>query len=167
MSDLGRLREAEENGDDRDTSSSNDLASKAPASGESAIVRSSSKQYSFPQFCRLPIELRRMIWQHFCPDLSRKTARIIDLELIRTAPITHTIFEGAGVADQTQALRAVLATHRESRYMALEFFPDTYWIREGRGLLRINEDRDKLILRFRIEVSIDNTIVISVVVRRL
>ncbi|KAI1770516.1 hypothetical protein F4818DRAFT_258419 [Hypoxylon cercidicola] len=113
-----------------------------------------NKQYSFPQFRRLPIELRTIIWKHFCSDLSRKRGRIIYLELVRVAPITHIILETKGLDEQTRALRAVMSTHQESRQLGLEFFPDTHQIRDGKGEIRHNSDRDKMVLRFRVRKSL-------------
>ncbi|KAI4868165.1 hypothetical protein F4820DRAFT_151321 [Hypoxylon rubiginosum] len=154
--DTGGLRGAklgnDDDGDgdgDGDTCTLGTEVSKVPVN--SVMDQASSKQDSFPQFRLLPIELRTLIWKHFCPDLSRKSGRVIYLELVRIAPITYTVLESKGVGEQTRALRAVMSTHHESRKLALEFFPETHKIRDGKGEIRYNSDRDKMILRFRLK----------------
>ncbi|XXG97968.1 hypothetical protein Hte_004284 [Hypoxylon texense] len=151
--DTGRLRETktgnydEEDGDGDVYTSRTEVAKVSP---NAATNHASSKQDSFPQFCLLPIELRTLIWEHFCPDLSRKSSRAICLELVKIAPMTYTVLESKGLDKQTQALRVVMATHHESRELALGFFPDTYKIRDGTGEVRYSSDRDKMALRFRL-----------------
>ncbi|KAI1758534.1 hypothetical protein GGR53DRAFT_516777 [Hypoxylon sp. FL1150] len=122
-----------------------------------AMARSLSKKDSFPQFVMLPIELRTLIWKHFCPDLSNNTGNIIYMALVRMSPLHHVVIETKGVAENTRALRAVLATHRESRKLGLTFFPDTYTFRDGRGEIRINSERDRIIVKARTMESVRGT----------
>ncbi len=105
-----------------------------------------SETRSFPQFARLPFELRYRIWEYFCPDLTAKS-RVYWLRLAlspalgRGVPPTFVIQEGPFVEQQTRAARAMLAVHQQSRQMALKAFPDTLPIC-GDGLIRYSSVRD-------------------------
>ncbi|KAL4732762.1 hypothetical protein ACLX1H_001782 [Fusarium chlamydosporum] len=94
----------------------------------------------FPQFCRLPIELRHRIWELFCPEL-RARYRVLDF-IISYGTARHpeaasafvwTVRDGIALEDQTQNLRTVLAVHQESRALATNAFPDTLSIDAGSG----------------------------------
>jgi hypothetical protein len=109
-----------------------------------------SQTYSFPQFARLPFELRLRIWEYFCPDLTAKS-RVYWLRLAlspalgRGVPPTFVILEGPFVEQQTRPARAMLAVHHESRQMALKAFPDALPI-IGDGRLRFSSTRDVVFL---------------------
>lgn len=104
---------------------------------------------AFPQFNRLPIELRWLIWEAFCPDLVARL-RIFDFELIpgkyngEGLRVGHVgeIRNGDSLRFQTQAARAVMAVHRESRCFASEVLPDTLPFCRGKFDLRFNKHRD-------------------------
>ncbi|KAM7220284.1 hypothetical protein V8F06_004250 [Rhypophila decipiens] len=85
---------------------------------------------AFPQFSRLPIELRHYVWEFFCPALA---ARSRVYEFIYW-PGKVSSFGGRETAEfritenlkaQTRELRIVMAVHRESRYFAQRRLPDT------------------------------------------
>ena len=104
--------------------------------------KSINELHYFPQFCRLPIELRRRVWEFFCPDLTAK-ARVFDMVLVRDVHfLTSIIQEYSLLAQQTLAARTMLATHRESRGIASTMFPDTLRFNEGAASLRINSKTD-------------------------
>ncbi|WYZ46634.1 hypothetical protein EsH8_IX_000859 [Colletotrichum jinshuiense] len=94
----------------------------------------------FPEFRKLPIELRHRIWQYFCPDLA-PSPRVYSFQMI-CYPKQDVIWEGAVLEHQIAPADAMLAVHRESREIALKAFPDTLAIREGRRTVRFNKQRD-------------------------
>ncbi|RYO89991.1 hypothetical protein DL762_002940 [Monosporascus cannonballus] len=95
---------------------------------------------SFPQFCRLPIELRQRVWEIFDPDL-RAPVRIFDVHLlgIQLRP-SATLFQ------QTEPARTILEIHRESRQLALKFYPDKLPIMNRNGSLRYRKAKDIIAL---------------------
>ncbi|KAK8913268.1 hypothetical protein H634G_08498 [Metarhizium anisopliae BRIP 53293] len=103
---------------------------------------------AFPQFMRLPVELRRHVWELFCPDMVA-TTRVLCFTLspssaIMRRPDDHSAKDHWSLADQTEELRAMLATHRESRTMALKRFPDKLRMDAGSGdaVVWFNRERD-------------------------
>ncbi|ORY61438.1 uncharacterized protein BCR38DRAFT_411311 [Pseudomassariella vexata] len=99
--------------------------------------------YSFPQFCRLPIELRHRVWAFFDPDMRAK-ARVYDFQVFKHRE--SSIWESATILQQTAPARAVLAAHRESRELALKFYPDALEFRPGYVTLRFRKSRDVILL---------------------
>lgn len=101
--------------------------------------------FLFPQFKRLPIELRHRIWEFFCPDLTARS-RVYDLK----AFLSHNrrgvdIVEGPFLEQQTRPARDMLAVHHESRQLALKAFPDTLPLYNS-AVLRFNAHRDVIAL---------------------
>lgn len=103
-------------------------------------------RHYFPQFMRLPPEIRQQIWGFFCPDLAAKhrvfwlDARPKGFELTNAVIITpYSIWE-----QHTKPNRTILAVHAESRSLALKAFPDT--LRTSRGILRFNAKKDVIVL---------------------
>jgi hypothetical protein len=108
----------------------------------------------FPQFLKLPIELRRHIWELYCPELRLKP-RMMDFT-INPGTARHrdpswspakqvwTVTDGIMLADMTSATRTVLSVHAESRSMALAVLTDTLAIEAGSGdaLVRFNPEKD-------------------------
>ncbi|KDN70122.1 hypothetical protein CSUB01_08797 [Colletotrichum sublineola] len=94
----------------------------------------------FPEFRRLPIELRHRIWQFFCPDLAL-FPRVLSFQVV-PSPKQDSVWESATLENQIVAPSAMLAIHHESRELALKAFPDTLAIREGRRLVRFHKQRD-------------------------
>ncbi|OIW22909.1 hypothetical protein CONLIGDRAFT_143996 [Coniochaeta ligniaria NRRL 30616] len=116
----------------------------SPLPLESDYVRAPS---SFPQFMRLPAELRHHIWSLFCPDLVEKS-RVFEFSVVDhpTTLDLRYMEEGSFLQQQTAPARAVLATHRESRALALRTLPDTVPFRRGNGVVRFNKDKDVVYL---------------------
>ena len=84
------------------------------------------KQPKFPQFKRFPPELRRCVWEAFCPALAA-TSRVycFDLTVPGLAPdgaggqrFTSGVQKSRVLQDQTEHARIVMAVHRESRHFA-------------------------------------------------
>lgn len=89
--------------------------------------------YSFPQFTRIPIELRWRIWEFFCPDLAAKP-RVLGFHVVPSrGDRPDDVSPDPPAYLQATAVRTVLATHRESRALALQAFPDSLSIASGRG----------------------------------
>ncbi|KAI8947574.1 hypothetical protein F4801DRAFT_560265 [Xylaria longipes] len=107
-----------------------------------------SEHFSFPQFSRLPPELRTMIWEILDPDLKSK-ARVMDFIAIENsrADGDFGLWEPATLAQQTAPARVLLATHRESRHIALRYYPDVIQLRRGQGEVRFNSANDIILLR--------------------
>ncbi|KAF3059769.1 hypothetical protein GL218_04792 [Daldinia childiae] len=111
-------------------------------SDNSDDTSSTKEQFFFPQFTSLPPELRARIWEFFDPDLRTK-ARVFQM-IIRTNPIEF--WRSATLIEQTAPARAMLATHQESRALALKFYPDTLDLHRGSGVIRYNSERDIVLL---------------------
>lgn len=95
--------------------------------------------YSFPQFTRLPIELRHRIWDFVDPDL-RVPHRVFKFRLpLLTTPRLR---ESELLGRQTAPARAVLSTHQESRDYALRFYPDTIVFESGNASVRCRKETD-------------------------
>ncbi|KAI1757533.1 hypothetical protein F4782DRAFT_478952 [Xylaria castorea] len=108
-----------------------------------------SEHCSFPQFSRLPPELRAMIWEALDPNLKSK-ARVLDFIAVKNTPAgdrDFEIWESATLAQQTAPARALLATYRESRRIALGHYPDAIQLRRGRDEVRFNSTNDIILLR--------------------
>lgn len=155
------------------------------------------EEYSFPQFSRLPPELRTIIWESIDPYL-RSPRRVLEFQVVRTgvAPTswdddpgpsdTYASFrvsyfsDGPGSSDsdsdassfidyaalntpdspldpcdlwesallawQTAPARTLLATNKESRYLALKYYPNVIKIRRGSGHVRFNGANDIIFL---------------------
>ncbi|KAI1804453.1 hypothetical protein F4811DRAFT_276941 [Daldinia bambusicola] len=101
-----------------------------------------AEQFYFPQFRSLPPELRACVWEFFDLDL-REKARVFRI-IVMTNPMEF--WENTGLIEQTAPARAMLATHRESRALALKSYPDTLGIHRGRGVIRYNSERDIVLL---------------------
>lgn len=95
---------------------------------------------SFPQFCRLPIELRQRVWEFFDPDL-RAPARVFDVHVVNDC-----LWPSGTLEQQTEPARTLLEVHRESRQMGLKFYPDTLPILNRMGFMRYHKDRDIIFL---------------------
>ncbi|OHE97105.1 hypothetical protein CORC01_07546 [Colletotrichum orchidophilum] len=130
--------EASESGNsDSDDSSSDSGSEDASILGE---FRRRAPRIFFPEFRRLPIELRHRIWQYFCPDLA-PSPRVFSFQVLPN-PKQDSIWESATLENQIASVNAMLRVHHESREIALKAFPDTLAIREGRRIVRFNKERD-------------------------
>ncbi|KAK3937363.1 hypothetical protein QBC46DRAFT_392897 [Diplogelasinospora grovesii] len=119
------------------------------------------EQYYFPQFKRLPLELRQRIWELSCPDLTfgnRVYSFICDQVPKRGGRFNLSmdsfedefyedfrVKESPTLGSQTETVRAVLATCQESRAFALRLLPDTLSIRDGRSIVRFNKEKDMIL----------------------
>ncbi|KAI1396787.1 hypothetical protein F4819DRAFT_474177 [Hypoxylon fuscum] len=118
----------------------------AESDGESEDGMSDTEQFFFPQFKKLPPELRTHIWEFFDPDLTAK-ARLFPL-MVMNEPADE-LWESAPLLHQIAPAMAMLATHRESREIALKSYPDTLDMRGGRGVLRYNSEKDVIFITGR------------------
>lgn len=109
---------------------------------------------SFPRFCRLPPELRRRVWELFCPEIVT-AARIFPLTMAspekRREGRAQDSFRPV-LCSVTLRMRRLLAVNQESRAIALQAAPDSLPIGVFRGemrttgTVRFNRDRDIIIL---------------------
>lgn len=84
----------------------------------------------FHQFQKLPVELRHHIWSFFCPDLTPVPRILIFFTDISGDQRRWNIDVTYGLVEVTRPRRRMMATHRETRAMALRRFPDTLKFRE-------------------------------------
>ncbi|KAG6056026.1 hypothetical protein E4U17_002561 [Claviceps sp. LM77 group G4] len=103
---------------------------------------------AFPQFMQLPPELRCHIWQLHCPDLSAK-ARVLQFKFALETRREFRVIPDKTMIDQTESLRTVLATHSESRNLALRQYPDELAVIAGvaDGIVRFRKEADVISLR--------------------
>ncbi|KAL2131511.1 hypothetical protein VTI74DRAFT_4932 [Chaetomium olivicolor] len=102
----------------------------------------------FPQFKRLPVELRHRIWEFFCPDLAVKS-RVYWFQMVLhrrhwssgRQEVSPQIYPGPLLEQQTRAARVMMAVHQESRELALKAFPDTLTLAD-KGQIRFHAQRD-------------------------
>ncbi|KAH7242141.1 hypothetical protein BKA59DRAFT_480097 [Fusarium tricinctum] len=118
-------------------------------------LRNSSTANYFPQFCRLPVELRNRIWELFCPELCARY-RVLDF-LISYGTTRHpesatslvwTVRDGIALEDQTRNLRTVFAVCQESRALATNAFPNSLSIDAGTGdaIVAFNRNSDVVLV---------------------
>ncbi|KAH7215254.1 hypothetical protein DER44DRAFT_764021 [Fusarium oxysporum] len=110
---------------------------------------------SFPQFDRLPSELRNTIWELFCPELCARH-RVLDFQISygtalhpdSASSFVWTVRDGIALGDQTKNLRTVFAVHKESRALATNAFPDSLSIDAGAGdaTVRFNRNSDVVLM---------------------
>ncbi|KAG5662591.1 hypothetical protein KAF25_005009 [Fusarium avenaceum] len=121
---------------------------------ETGLRKSSDTDY-FPQFRRLPIELRSRIWELFCPELCARY-RVLDF-LISYGTTRHpesatslvwTVRDGIALEDQTRNLRTVFAVCQESRALATNAFPNSLSIDAGTGdaIVAFNRNSDVVLV---------------------
>lgn len=95
----------------------------------------------FPQFSRFPPELRRMVWEAYCPDLTSTQGRVYDI----MAP-SQRLALNVTLPQRTLAARTVLAVNHESRTWALQAFPDGLTLPSAPGdVLRFDKHKDIVI----------------------
>lgn len=119
----------------------------------------SSKPQSFCHFSRLPPELRRHIWELFCPELALNS-RLLDITVAPSSAehvdassrLEHgnpwTAKDGRPLDAMTLARRRVLAVNHESRTIALQAFPDylSLDLTSRTAIVRFNKDIDVVLL---------------------
>ncbi|KAI1182124.1 hypothetical protein F5B17DRAFT_421910 [Nemania serpens] len=101
-----------------------------------------SESYSFPQFSRLPPELRTMIWEAVDPDLKCQ-GRVIDFLVVSE---NGPLWPSPTLEQQTAPARALLAATQESRYIALAHYPDVIDM-EANGIVRFRSSSDVILIR--------------------
>ncbi|KAH9905970.1 hypothetical protein F4778DRAFT_688270 [Xylariomycetidae sp. FL2044] len=100
-----------------------------------------TEPYFFPQFCRLPIELREHIWAFFDPHLKSK-GRVFRGQILEPMGL----WGGIGLDEQIEPVLAMLATHHESRDLALRHYPDALPLKNGPQFIPFNSDLDVILL---------------------
>lgn len=110
--------------------------------------------HSFPQFMRLPMELREMVWKAFCPDLDT-APRVFEVHYVYPDNLSDYFRYGVQVESQVRSMRTLLAVHRESRFLGLKFSPDRIEIPGEDGFVPCSMNRDIIYLTW------DNPIVWS------
>lgn len=138
---------------------------------DSEIEEFDPDEPTFDKFRMLPPELRRRVWELFCPDI-RKRSRILvfqmewdenstsnfgydDPRIADQHPAGHWTFtEGLPLSDQSEALRSMAAVHQESRDIVTKAFPDTlaFYAGSGDAELRFNRNSDIVVFN-RVEMS--------------
>ncbi|KJZ69253.1 hypothetical protein HIM_11356 [Hirsutella minnesotensis 3608] len=103
-------------------------------------------QKSFPQFNKFPPEIRRCIWEFFCPTLVAK-CRVWEFHLLPSSLSNSCIaLESRVLAYQMQPVKAMLVSCWESRTIAINALPDTLSIRNGTGVVRFNKETDVILI---------------------
>lgn len=158
--------EAEESSDESDSDS--DDSSSDTADGLLDLEAEDSKSAafspidpspleSFPQFARLPPELRERVWEFFCPELGSKHGRVMRFmadyipQHDPAKPAQWVLTDRNATLDQqTELFRIVGAVHHESRESVVKRFPDTLPIYAGSGdaEVRFNGRRDIIAIEF-------------------
>ncbi|GAO15587.1 uncharacterized protein UV8b_04758 [Ustilaginoidea virens] len=130
-----------------------DLEAQESASSGESEDEDDAPEHTFAKFTQLPPELRLRVWQLFCADLVAR-ARVLQFSLSASSaamrrPDHHSVKDHLTLADQTEALRIVMATHRESRSFAAEKYPDELGMDAGSGdaVVRFSRRADVVILR--------------------
>ncbi|GAP90841.1 hypothetical protein SAMD00023353_5500180 [Rosellinia necatrix] len=99
------------------------------------------EHYSFPQFSRLPPELRAMIWEAVDPYFDCN-ARVLEFEAQRGGiEITPCMT----MEQQIAPARTLLSVNKESRHIALVKYPDAIRVRDGE--VRFNSSNDIILIR--------------------
>ncbi|KAI0536237.1 hypothetical protein GGR58DRAFT_476055 [Xylaria digitata] len=109
--------------------------------------------FSFPQFSRLPPELRAMIWEAVDPHLKSK-GRVLDFYTINRGDFNYHLNESPTLSQQTAPARILLATNKESRRIALQHYPDTIQLDGGLFDIRFNGSQDIIFLREALPLEI-------------
>ncbi|CAK7563405.1 MAG: hypothetical protein SEPTF4163_001274 [Sporothrix epigloea] len=95
---------------------------------------------AFPQFQKLPPELRISIWETYCSELLRKN-RVLQVMLKNDGRLAP----GVTMDQQTRAVRKFMSICRETREMGLLALPDTLEIGVSKfddSVLRFNAEKD-------------------------
>lgn len=141
------LEAEEDNGSDDSDQESDDSGSRGSMDG--FINRPESEEprkvHFFPQFKRLPLEMRLRIWELFCPDLLAD-ARVYSFTAAHqwSGPHWTPLAPDVHLGELTEAARTVLAVHQESRDFALRAFPDTFFF--PGGVIPFNREKDIILL---------------------
>ncbi|KAL2125726.1 hypothetical protein VTJ04DRAFT_2091 [Mycothermus thermophilus] len=77
----------------------------------------------FPQFMKLPIELRFRVWEYICPELTGN-GRVVSFNLRAGYSCDPWVDDSMYLDQTTVRVRLISAVHRESRQLAIKAFPD-------------------------------------------
>lgn len=105
----------------------------------------------FHQFINFPVEIRRYIWDMFCPDVAHKHPRVINLE-INAIPVSWGLPKtdddrwgwkpGFALQDQTELVRKLASIHHETREIVTKSFPGVIRLQHNQADLRFDAERD-------------------------
>lgn len=116
--------------------------------GSSADTTEISASDQFHQFMKLPVEIRRHIWDIICPDIADKHPRVLPLSVDST-PTSSGNVDGnwtwqpaLATEDQTEPVRKLGSIHHETREIVTKAFPDVLALNHGWGCIRFDSDRD-------------------------
>ncbi|KAI0886671.1 uncharacterized protein GGS22DRAFT_116325 [Annulohypoxylon maeteangense] len=110
------------------------------------LVDDDDEPLEFHKFMQLPPELRARIWDFFDPD-SKEKARVLKVVIPNYTHTVPVIWESEFLEEQTAPSRAMLATHHESREIALRLNPDVFYLRSGGYSIPFNRERDIILLQ--------------------
>lgn len=143
--------EAEESGSEHDSPD----GSHEPYRGYNKYPEKPREQTFFPQFPRLPHEIRAEIWALFCPALTARGC-VFEVVLCSTQPqpwrLPYGVAENPLLAMQTKSIRTLLSTNRESRAMGYRRFPHRLrldcpdQVDQQHGLLPFHQDKDVILV---------------------
>lgn len=99
----------------------------------------------FPRFMYLPPELRRRVWEFFCPEVLGMP-RILEF-VWDMASKNQSISEGSSTENVTESSRALAAVNCETRQIALRAFPEVLRLSDRRGEVRFSAYWDIVMLQ--------------------
>ncbi|KAI0148561.1 hypothetical protein GGR57DRAFT_234634 [Xylariaceae sp. FL1272] len=111
--------------------------------GRSDYYHDGEPLYEFPQFARLPFELRAMIWELVDPHLKSKQ-RVMEFNLVGSKETD--LWPWAFLEQQSEPARTLLAVNHESRELALKYYPDVVNLGGRLGHVRYNKANDIVLM---------------------
>ncbi|RKU41440.1 hypothetical protein DL546_001269 [Coniochaeta pulveracea] len=137
--------EASEDDSDSQRGADDESESSLSMSGYDLELEARRTSSTFHAFPLLPPELREMIWLAASSDLTAQS-RVFDFSLVSVPDGLVELRPSAMLEAQTASARAVLATCRESRVIALKRLPDTLPLYGKRFDIRCNLNQDVIFL---------------------
>ncbi|KAI1326265.1 hypothetical protein F5Y16DRAFT_375766 [Xylariaceae sp. FL0255] len=111
-----------------------------PRDGSDTESESGEPTY-FPQFTRLPAELRLTIWELVDPYL--KCRRVMQFHINDEE---MELYEDMVLRKQTKGVRTLLSVNQESRKLGLQHYPNVVNMRQGQYCIPFNSSTDVLLL---------------------
>ena len=131
---------------DLEAADSEDDEESAESEGESDVGSDDvSAEPLFPRFMYLPPELRRRVWEFFCPEILGMP-RILEFVWYMVSK-ERPVSEGSSTANVTEASRTLAAVHRETREVALRAFPEALKLSGVQGEVRFSPYWDIVMLQ--------------------
>lgn len=130
---------------DIEAADSEDGESSEGESGSEASNGGEDVEPLFPRFMYLPPELRRRVWEFFCPEVLGMP-RILEF-VWDMASKNQSISEGSSTENVTEASRALAAVNCETREIALRAFPEVLRLSDRRGEMRFSAYWDIVMLQ--------------------